>query len=398
MAYPCHLYFIARIVVLLPYLPCSYTLHVVTTNNTTRASPSTYKGTHQEVDFGVLLLCIWACIYTVMPVPSTYVINMENIRQAGNQQNDSPRSKYMFSGIGAVIGGASGLFFAVCGLFVKLLSHRLEATALSFTRAIFMFACGVIMALVKKDRFWTSTFKDYLLLFWTGILLTVILVIQYKSFQNISLSDALTLISCSSFFIAIFNAILFKTQPSCITCMQIIGTIVGCLMCAKPDFILHPTISTNHKLFGQGLAILVAFLLAILYICLEKGRHITISTMILSTYLIVLIVIGFQLVVTKDRIIPQNVEQAFLQIGVGTSAMAAYLLLVLSLRVDSALMSSIGRTSDIVFGVIFNFTLLGVEFDWFSFCGSMLVMFSIMVPSIVRLILTKHQAIAIVEN
>lgn len=287
-----------------------------------------------------------------------------------------------FPGSGALIGMLSGFFYALNGVFTKLLTGSVQPPFISWTRSVLILVTSLIFALACQKKFWVYETKVYAWLMSAGIIGTIVNVAVYFSFQMIALSTAMTIVSTCPVFVAIFSC--FTTGRRKLTdIIFILMCLTGVTLCTQPVFIFSQ--SRNENILGQLLALAVALGWAVDTAIVKKVEKTDIITITIIDCLVCSTILSGYVFVYNKADFNVSATEAAILISNGVCSLFACTLLVLAIKVDSPLFSSIGRTAEIPISLLFDFLLFNAKLNWISIVGSVVVVMGILFSALINL-------------
>lgn len=292
-------------------------------------------------------------------------------------------SKLKFTGIGAVVGSFSGFFYATSGLFAKLLKGRVQPDVISLSRTIFIMVYAIGMVIKRKENILGYKAKDYCILSVMAVVNISVIFAQNTVFQMINFSDAITLISSAPIFIVIFNCVCLCEMLDLTDVLTTFVCLVGVILCSQPMFLFHPgEVSVDSMLNGYSLSIMVAIGWGAVFIMIKGIEHVDVSTFLLLENGLGLMLLFGYLPFANALTMPRESFDILYLFCNSCFSLFASILLYMSLKLESAFMTSIGRTSEIALSFIFSVFIFNDDFNWMNIIGSVLVMLSIIARSL----------------
>lgn len=283
-----------------------------------------------------------------------------------------------FRGVGSLLGAVSGIFYALCGTFGKLLNGNVSPIMIAWCNNVSIIICAVVILLITRTHPWSYGLRDCIICSCLGVLNALFLIMQFKAFQMIDLADAITLASLSPLFIILIECKNFKFMD----CFVVFLCIVGVLLCAQPDVIFKTGKSlTTTQMTGFALAIGVALTWALFFMTIEELKHMDIGSMLLvnnlTSFVITSAIAAFYEEFHKAVFETQLLYLSLLCI----SNFVALIVSHISVILDNSLYASIGRTTDIAISLVFDCVIFHAHVDTVSVFGSLVIMTGIIIPA-----------------
>ncbi|KAG1656375.1 hypothetical protein GQR58_023999 [Nymphon striatum] len=202
----------------------------------------------------------------------------------------------------------------------------------------------------------------------------------------INFSDVMTLVGTGPMFIIFINGFLFKIKPTVLEIITVTLCVVSITLCTQPDFIFHPEVNElEHGTLGKFLALLAAFAIGLLVVLYQHTPNLDCFIFMTihhgtAVFLSLLFMAIFGMFNGPE--VPP-IDYAYL-ISNGIVSTASVLLYLVAVRIDSALMASIGRTSDVLTGLVYGVTLFHQVPNALSISAAVLLVFAIILPALVR--------------
>lgn len=290
-----------------------------------------------------------------------------------------------FRGIGALFGGCSGISYALSATIVKELTCCFDTMFLTLTRCILMAILSFVPVLFRRSKFWKVSAKDALKIIIISIGSLAITACFYGSTQLMDMSVSVTLLSTFPVFVAIFSRIFLHEQLQKEDIILIVACIIGVLMCTQPSFnIFVAGLNSTNFAVGCVLALIAAIVnggCLVLFKTLDAINVMDFTFM--ETIISAIILLIYHAIIGN---FPSFTLKQFLLICAnGLCAWIASVLVFAGLKLDSAVLVSIGRSSEIVVAIIFNLIIFHVPVNVVSIIGSIIITAGILAPSIMKL-------------
>lgn len=290
-------------------------------------------------------------------------------------------------GIGSLFGCISGLCFAVTAVFAKLLNKTVDAVYLSWTRYICMTLLTLTLLVAKRAKCWQYSREIHskiVGLSLGGIVITTSLI---YSAQIMDLSISITLFSTFPIFVAIFSRLILKKELGKTDIGSIVICIIGVVLCIQPHG--HVNVMTEQFALGSGLALFAAIL---------NGANLTIFqtlesvevldfTMLESSIACFFLTI-YHIIIGKYTVMTTRSDFSMIFLN-GIASWLAIIFIFAGIKLDSAVLTSIGRTTEIGFGVLFNSLVFHSNLNGLNVTGIVVITVGVLIPVVSNLFQKK---------
>lgn len=298
-----------------------------------------------------------------------------------------------FRGAGALLGAVSGIFYSLCATLGKLLGGNVDPIMISWCTNVSLVLSSVLLILITRGKPWSYGPKDWAKVASLGILTVIFQVMQYKTFQMIDLSEAITLTSLSPLFIILIEFFINCQRCKVMDIFVLVISLVGVVCCAQPSFIFGSGKSlSTQQWVGYALALAVALTWALFFIAIEKLKHVDLGTLLLihDTVSLALVSIAAAIFQEFDNFVNEE-SILYLSLLCVLYVFAAFFSCI-SVIIDNPLFASIGRTADIAVSFLINCVVFHTYANGISIFGSILIMLAIIIPTVVLLFTNRENA------
>lgn len=295
-------------------------------------------------------------------------------------------------GVGALLGALSGTFYAISGALAKL-STSLKPLTITWFRSLSISFLSCLVIIASKEKFWTYERKDYLILASIGVLGAAVNGLQFYAFFMIYLSDSITLISTAPVFIVFINCFMKKEMIRLADALLIVFCLSGIIFCTQPHFIFQSSAIDNssNNPWGYVLSLIVALLSGILFTLIKRIEHLNVFSSVFLENIVTSMTLTPFMASSEYFSMPDNALDVVYLACLCLCSFFAFVLAYFSIIIDNPFMAAIGRTSDIVVSHFLNFFLFSAPLNGFSVFGSVLVMLSVIAPSVLNYVIQKNQ-------
>lgn len=288
--------------------------------------------------------------------------------------------------ISSLLSAASGVFYACCGVFVKLLKGKCDAFTIFTARSVVILTFSIAILLAKRTKFWSHGWKDVLVITATTVVSLTASILQYKSYQLISLANAFTITSSTPIFIAMLSLICHRKICSLLETGLVMLCIIGVVMCAQPEFIFkHMDNNSRPDTLGVIMVVIAAFGRAIVFMGYKKAGKVDVPSMLFFQFSSTIVFMAVIYPLTGFHPLPGNLIDGIYVLMAGFFSFLAISTLCLSVIYGDPQLAAIGRNTDIIASIIFDAILFHSTINWMSIIGSVLVITSILLPPIISL-------------
>ncbi|MHB2021037.1 MAG: DMT family transporter [Candidatus Xenobia bacterium] len=239
---------------------------------------------------------------------------------------------------------AASFFFAVMGLWVKLLGAHVPAAEVTFFRCLLPAVC--LLPLLRGERL-AQLRRHFPILILRGLLGGVAILLYFKAIARIPYADASLLSNTAPLFSAMFAALFLGEAPPRRLYAALPVTLLGVAMIARPQ--------GGGDLMGHAMGLLSGVVSGSAHTTVRKATQDcgTVLVVAVFSWVVVLMMVPFS---GAGWPVP-NGRQALLMLGIGATALVAQLLMTLAIqgqrvaRAGTVLLSSVPMA--VLLGVVF---------------------------------------------
>lgn len=287
----------------------------------------------------------------------------------------------------------SSMFYSVMAAFIKL-AKEIPPTELVFLRAIFQGILVIIAMIFVRD----PTTENRLI--WQpfgapnirrvvvarGIVGGFGFLLYYYTISVLPLGDATTLLSLSPILTVFAGSVFLKEQVRASHFVAALGSLVGCMLIAKPSFLFGESPSTAYATSGYVAALMGACCGAAVYVLIRRAGKGGVHTLQLlcvwvffGTIFSFLAGVAFPVLTGRgDPFIWPSSQEVWMNVlGVCSFGSMGHLLMNYAARHATAGLASIMRSSGILWSFSLEICLFGQVPHALTIWGALLIVVSL---------------------
>lgn len=291
-------------------------------------------------------------------------------------------NRLQFPGIGAIMGAISGALFAMSGAFGNVLMRTKHPIFASCSRFLVSSVLCILTAVFMRAKFWKYSLRDYGLMTLNNILAATADIMIYFCIATNGLTNTIALVASYPVFVAIIARICLGIKLQDMDIISTFFCFAGVIFSTQPDFLFHPQISTSFsQTIGNVLSLTASICFATSSLMMKGMTYIdaTSFNLIKEVQVFMIVASGFLIVGVNPGCIS---SMDFVNmVACGSSSWFSSVILLLSMKIDSALMVSIGRTSDIAIAILIDFVVFDKQPNVTGLIGCILITISVVLPA-----------------
>lgn len=203
----------------------------------------------------------------------------------------------------------------------------------------------------------------------------------YTSYRLVPLADASAIIFSAPVFVSIFARILLNEACGIPQILNILLTVIGVMLIAKPTFIfgsIDDGLDTTYQLEGTCAALFASLCFALAFVLMRKLQK-TPSEVVIFWFAMSSVALGVGVVSAqtifydyKPRL-PNTAKEISLLFVSGMVGVISQPLLTVALKIEEAGLVSLARTVDVAMAFFFQIFFLGESVHWTSLLGAIII-------------------------
>jgi len=258
----------------------------------------------------------------------------------------------------------SSALSAFMGLIVKLLEDYPLFEIVFFRNFFPMIILPLIILKMNIPLFG----KNRSLLLTRSFIAFITVSVYFYTFTKMSLTDAITIRQLGPIIIALLSIILLNEQFHFKQSTIFIFAFLGTVLIVKPGM--------RSDSFPAIIGILSTFLYALSHVFVRKLRLTDHPLVIVNYFMSMSCVLSFMILIYNNNFIIPPINDLFIFLILAFISMGVQISLTKSYQLCSASVVSMYMYSQIIFGAIFDVTLLRVFPDMFSITGAAIIIIS----------------------
>ncbi|KAG1702088.1 hypothetical protein GQR58_004560 [Nymphon striatum] len=279
-------------------------------------------------------------------------------------------------GIGILVGAASGVLYSTSGLITKLLTGSVDPGTIGVVRSATVAAFGFLAGIVRHSKVLDMTKIEIAISFFHGLLVAIFTITCYYSVQMINISDVMTLVGTGPMFVIAIRAIFYRVKPSILEVLTVMLCILSTILCTQPTFIFHSELdNASNGTLGKCLALIATFSDGLIIVMFENYPSIDYFNYLAVHQGVAALLLSAFVGVSQKFVPPKDISDFVYLLSNGVVSIGSLCLYYLAVSIDSSIMASIGRTSDVATGLVYGIVVFQEVPNILSICAAILLVY-----------------------
>ncbi|KAJ8019955.1 Solute carrier family 35 member G1 [Holothuria leucospilota] len=303
---------------------------------------------------------------------------------------------------GLFIAFVASCFYATQSFSVSLLQGALPLGELIFLRAVVILMGSIVCLIYLGNPVFSYSRREIFSVLVYSLLGLTSTITLFYAYQNMRAGDAAAIYYGNVAFTGLFARLILKEAFGFVELILVAMTLVGMCLIARPPFLFTAVddYNTNDITGSQVIPALMAFVscisLALSVVIVravtkDKAMHPFKVTFFYSALSIIVFTVALPTPLMQQWIVPDCAGPRFLILLMTTSSFLGYGLFTFAFSIENALYISLVTMNELFIICILDIAILGLNVQYLSVIGILLIFGSSMLISIKKIIAFKRQ-------